>query len=235
MALIDNLIAYYKLDENAANTTVSDSHTNNLSGNCSDNTSNRSSAGIINTSFQFENDARVTLVDDDGFSQGASGYSVSFWIYAHQNQNGQGIIAKDLSTGRERLVLLNTGLIQYYSFEWSVSVPLVSGAWHHVVFAVPNATGGINAVKAYLDGVDTETTKIGTYSGYRANTNTPLQFATHYNNANEFDGHLDEIGIWYGKVLSQAEVTSLYNSGNGLTYPFTAPAAGNSQMMGANF
>ena len=47
----------------------------------------------------------------------------------------------------------------------------------------------------------------------------------------EFDGIMDEVGIW-NRVLSDSEITELYNGGAGLTYPFvvdtcTCPGAGN--------
>ena len=38
-----------------------------------------------------------------------------------------------------------------------------------------------------------------------------------------YNGLIDEVGFWH-KVLSQSEVTSLYNSGAGLAYPFSASA-----------
>ena len=47
------------------------------------------------------------------------------------------------------------------------------------------------------------------------------------------DGILDEVGIW-DVALSADDISDLYNSGSGLAYPFTV-AAGNSQMMAANF
>ena len=53
MALIDNLVSYYKLDENAANTTVADAHGSNT-GTASTNTADLYTAtGKINSSFNF--------------------------------------------------------------------------------------------------------------------------------------------------------------------------------------
>lgn len=51
-----------------------------------------------------------------------------------------------------------------------------------------------------------------------------------YNFAKWMDGHawgyfgyMDEFGVW-NRSLSDSEITSLYNSGNGLTYPFIIPS-----------
>jgi hypothetical protein len=45
---------------------------------------------------------------------------------------------------------------------------------------------------------------------------------------------MDEVGIW-GKVLTSGEVTQLYNSGNGLTYPFTTTSASSAIFFGGGF
>ena len=41
--------------------------------------------------------------------------------------------------------------------------------------------------------------------------------------AQAFDGMMDEIGVW-SRALTATEVTELYNSGNGLAYPFSTPS-----------
>lgn len=43
--------------------------------------------------------------------------------------------------------------------------------------------------------------------------------STDASGSNRFNGYMDEIGFW-GRTLSAAEITSLYNSGFGKTYPF---------------
>lgn len=40
--------------------------------------------------------------------------------------------------------------------------------------------------------------------------------------AYQFNGDIDEVGYW-NRVLTPTELTELYNSGNGITYPFTPP------------
>lgn len=49
-----------------------------------------------------------------------------------------------------------------------------------------------------------------------------------------FNGAIDEPGLW-SRALTAAEITTLYNGGAGLQYPFTTAAAGNAFFMGANF
>lgn len=47
-----------------------------------------------------------------------------------------------------------------------------------------------------------------------------LRVGWKYNIANSLNISLDEIGVW-DRALSSSEITQLYNSGNGLSYPFT--------------
>ena len=59
MVTTDNLVSYYKCDENAANTDVVDSHgSNDLTA--STNTSNLSAPGIINTAFDLDGSGNST-------------------------------------------------------------------------------------------------------------------------------------------------------------------------------
>lgn len=44
------------------------------------------------------------------------------------------------------------------------------------------------------------------------------------------NGDIDEIGIW-SRIITSGEVTSLYNSGAGLAYPFTGGGATNNSSM----
>jgi hypothetical protein len=55
---------------------------------------------------------------------------------------------------------------------------------------------------------------------YLATLNLPLSKNLPYNTVG-FPGTIDEVGLW-GMVLSAAEVTSLYDSGSGSTFPFAS-------------
>jgi len=93
-----------------------------------------------------------------------------------------------------------------------------TGTWYYVVCAFDVDT--TNAV-IYVNG-----SSIGTQTGGAA----PLDGGTFYcgtrsgGDAGFMDGLLDECGLW-NKTLTSDEVTSLYNSGNGLAYPFTTTSA----------
>lgn len=88
---------------------------------------------------------------------------------------------------------------------------LNDGNWHHVIAAWDGLT-----MTFYVDGTavgggaySTTITDAGHFDIGHARTNTIF-----------WKGQIDEIGLWE-RCLTAAEATSLYNSGNGKTYPFT--------------
>jgi hypothetical protein len=92
---------------------------------------------------------------------------------------------------------------------------LSDNTWYHVAFVRDTVA---DTIKVYLNGaldataVTDSTTTIPVYSdfglGCRTNNNTAVA------------GAIDEIGIW-SRALTTTEISSLYNSGNGLQYPFS--------------
>ena len=82
---------------------------------------------------------------------------------------------------------------------------LSTGAWYHIL-----ATRSGNTVTIYVNGVADGTT---TYSGTANSSSEPLTFG--YGFHSHYSGQLDEVAVW-DVALDAADVTSLYNSGNGL-------------------
>ena len=100
-----------------------------------------------------------------------------------------------------------------------VARTLTNGTFYHLVIVYTASTGNC---EFFLNG-----SSAGTSSGlYTSIYNSTAQFRLGSNvdaaGANEgfFDGIIDEVGIW-SRVLTGAEVTTLYNSGNGIQYPFS--------------
>jgi hypothetical protein len=93
-----------------------------------------------------------------------------------------------------------------------MTAALSATTWYHVVFTQSGTTKSI-----YVN-AGTPTTATATYTG--AQTGEVMWIGVDHGGAsNFFDGTMDEIGFW-GKALSDDEVTALYNSGNGVSYPF---------------
>jgi hypothetical protein len=102
----------------------------------------------------------------------------------------------------------------------------VVNEWTHYVFIVDRS----DKVKIYRNGVLTSPTVIsgtnnltpyigvnfGTQRPFRIGANTASDGATP---GSFFSGQIDSLNIW-NRVLTESEITELYNSGNGKQYPF---------------
>lgn len=101
-----------------------------------------------------------------------------------------------------------------------------TGTFYH---AVVTYVGSGNAWILYLNGT--------TYNASGATPNTSVAAMAIgkniVNNVQYFNGSIDEVGIW-SRELTSGEVTSLYNAGAGLQYPFNSSTAtfSNFLMMG---
>lgn len=99
------------------------------------------------------------------------------------------------------------------------SSTITSGTWNHIVYSFDGTTKNQSL---YINGVlDTSRTTGNSYLmiNYEGQTTEPHEFGRLFfgSGADYFDGKIDEIGIW-NRSLTQAEITALYNSGDGITY-----------------
>lgn len=148
---------------------------------------------------------------------GSVNLSASFWFKADTVSGVQGLVGmyNGTSDAEEWLVYLNgTSLIllvrnQGAAVTWSSSIS--TGTWYHVVVTM-------NSSNAYSMKVNNGTAVTG--SGASGTFDVPLTFrigAYGIVAAGHFNGMIDEVGIWQ-KVLSDTEITTLYQSGSGIPY-----------------
>lgn len=215
MALIDNVLAYWKLDESSGN--AADSSGNGYT--LTNNGSTSYGTGKINNGIDFGTTntnkyLSATLIDPDSYN---SGFSISFWVNFNSLSSDQyafsfndlgwgGVHFRAISSTDTRFRFGNgvtsDGGETAYASSWS------TGTWYHITM-----THSATANKYYVNGsqVATDTTNVTL-----ANNGTTFNIGgVIYSKA-----IVDEFGIW-GKELSSTEVTELYNSGNGLQYPFS--------------
>jgi len=96
-----------------------------------------------------------------------------------------------------------------FVIEGSVAT-IPANSWSYLVFTCESGVA-----KLYINGSLDST---GTFTG--GITSTVFGIGASADPAFEFTvGQVDEVGVW-SRALTQAEVTELYNSGIGLTYPF---------------
>lgn len=176
--------------------------------------------GVLNGSSQFLSRASAASIENAGGS-----FSVQAWVKGTVAGNG---IFVNKSNGafanRDWLLgsiftsgnfysfsVLNTGSS---SFDAISTAPLDS-SWHHLVGTYNSST---KAIVIYVDGVASGSgaTLTGTAN---SSASAPIFVGVSESGAAPFfNGTIDQVGFWKGRVLSAGDVTLLYNSGTGLSY-----------------
>lgn len=221
MALTDNLVSYWAMDE--ASGTRGDSHASNdlLDGNTV-----ASAAGIINNGADFEKDNNEYLYITNASQSGlnfTTALSISAWVKPESLSSNMSIVSKWASgslgflffiRGASNILELRTdaggGNAEAYA-----SYTFSTATWYHVV-----VTFNAGTVALYVNGTALTMTDSTCPSPIQSTT-ADFRIGGNQNNPSgeDFDGIIDEVGIW-NKVLSTTEITQLYNGGAGLAYPF---------------
>lgn len=220
--LKDKLAAYWTLDESSDGSgavTREDAHINNLD--LSDPDTVVSGTGKISNGANFVAANSETLVKT-GINGTAldildtSAWTVAGWIKPDDTTN----FVSFFFWGRDNTqycarVRFNAGKIEFICQNPSgvtVVGPSVStGNWYFVAAGFDPAT---DVAKLWVNG----TAYTGTQTATNADTDTDVFLLGRMPNGTYYDGLIDEVGAWVGKLLSDAELAWLYNAGNGRTY-----------------
>lgn len=215
MVLIDNLISYYKLDESSGD--AIDAHGSD-DGTVTGATQNVS--GKINTAYSFDGN---DLVELNSSISGDTSVTATCWFKTSSSTGFQAILDLNNDGGSS-----TKGFAIEFDGADGVIQPLIDGiargsgstvindgTWH---FAVITRNG--NDYNVYLDGGSTPEATLTNAGGSFGAVNRIGQNG-HASIDGFFIGEVDEVGIW-SRVLSTSEMSELYNSGNGLAYPFVS-------------
>lgn len=232
MALTDNLNCYWKLDESSGNAADSSGNGTTLTNN---GTVTYASAKINNGAVL--SSGKYFTAGDNGFVSLTGDATWQVWWYptSLSNSNPYGVTGMfpffdkwSYSTAsREYEVYLQNASGVYtlainFSTDGSsyvnaskIVTAITVNTWHHLVFTYKASTG---VVEFFINGSSQGTSTPGNTSIY--NGTSSLAIGRFLNDAAaSIEGTIDEPAIW-SRALSSAEVTSLYNSGSGLQYPF---------------
>lgn len=227
--LLTGLSGYWKLDETSGTTATDATGTQNGVS-----LGTVGVTGKIGYANSFDAAAEVVRIPyNESIVPSGSAFSVSLWVWfdsipstvtglegyylfnqmnsasPYEPQNIQFKAFNDRLYGVAR----NTSGTQYDVIN---NVTLSDSAWHHVVLVV---RGDSQTLQLYVDGTDVSTSA-ETFTGTLFEANSYTCFGNAYSGASQFvRGKVDECAIW-SRALTSGEVSTLYNSGNGITYPF---------------
>ena len=227
MAILDNLMAHWKLNE--ASGARADAHTGGL--NLTDVNTVTQAAGKIGNAAQFTSgqSERLTHADHADLTMGDIDYLLAAWVYLDSKAAQLQFMAKmassnfefrfgyDVAADRfffEILTLAGTGQVELADNLGAVSI----NTWYFVLGwldAVAN-TVNIQVNDGTVDSAAQSQTPGAGTAEFEMGAERSAQF---------MNGRMDSVSIWK-RVLTSQERTDLYNGGAGLDYPFTV-AAGN--------
>lgn len=218
-SLLTGLVSYWTLDEPSG--TLYDSENDN-DGTATGATQN--ATGKIGKAVSFDNGAYEYITVSHNANLNISPrLSIAAWIYPTEDAqlciiakqwDGANIMPFTFFINADQTVCLQT-------YDSGYQTAIASGdhktatlnQWSHVVVTVD--VSGSGETKFYVNGdYDSTLTGITTLPSNSEDVLIGL-----YSGGYHYTGTIDEVGIW-SKVLSADEVTELYNTGDGLTYPF---------------
>ena len=214
-----NTLAYWKFDEDTG-TTLNDATGNGYTGSFSGTTGSQWVIGKINSGLSFNGTNNFVSL---GGSLSVTNVTVAAWIKTTTNgrlifnaQSNNPLIY--LSVGPTSAGGTNNKVVAYFR-TLSGSVLVASGAtnvtdgnWHYVA-VVRNVSS--QQVLIYVDG-NLDSTISYTDTG---TITAALNGIGGVGGGSNFSGTIDEVGIW-NQALNATQISELYNSGNGLQYPF---------------
>jgi hypothetical protein len=215
--LLNNLVAYWKLDETSGTRFDSTANNNDLT----DNNSVGFATGKISNAASFDGSNYFTVTNSSLNITGA--ISIAGWVYAVDRAQRQNIFTGYSSISPfpgygVGIAIININKWQWWSGSgtgWVRSTSDVAlNTWTHIAFTL-SSTGALNIyLNATLDRTTTASV-LASYSGQRVLGAA----AGGVDNLLVSGTRIDEFGIW-NRELTSSEITQLYNSGSGLTYPF---------------
>jgi len=219
--LLAGMVAYWKMDETSGTEAVdatSNDHTASLAGaTLPDWVTGKIGNGLmLNGNPDGSGSSYITVPSGADFNFGSADFTYSLWIKPDNTSVGYALF--DAGYG------YTNGFYSWYEFPGTLTIysnasliysrtyTLEAGESSHIV--IRRISGEIELFingtglgkETFVDNVECTIPNLlfGQYSGGGVN----------------LSGTLDEIGIWKGHGLTDAEVSKLYNAGEGLQYPF---------------
>lgn len=228
MALTDNIVSYYKLESDGSDSVG----TNTLTGTNPTFTTGKigNGASFTATSSQYLNGSTFA---------GSNDWATNFWYKPNSINTNQYVVSKDDVSTKRIFGFFHDNANQMTLFAWGTGQ-----AFHQTTSAASGmSTGTFYMWTAVWDSANNVVTLYKNASSFATITLTGNQVADATSNNLTLarqnagtpglytNGMLDEVGHW-ARALTSAEVTSLYNAGAGLQYPFSTTVLHNLSLLG---
>jgi hypothetical protein len=214
-SILDNIQFYCRMNERTG-TNINDT-VNNNDGTASNCTVNQT--GKLDKAILFNGSTSIiTMPPYSNFQFGTGDFTITAWVnLTGADASWRGIVGGEVH-GFAFGTFGNPGILYAAKVDDAGSptsgLTVSNGAWHFVAITF-NSTATTNNLIFYLDDANATVTFNYNYEG-----------ASHIiggikSGANPWYGLIDEVGIWK-RVLTPTEIAQIYNSGNGITYPFSS-------------
>ncbi len=225
---LNSMIAYYKLDESTANTTVVDSSDNGFNGtpygtggaNNYPQPTTDVPPGIhfLNSyALDFDGTNDEVIVPYNAAFEATDDLTVSFWVKLDGAGALDGIVARRESSGSRFswIVAVNSSRnVQFYTSTSGFNFPVINSSitlsldtWHHIL-VTNDASNGSSGKKIYIDGI--ERGSGGGTTLFKSATAQVYLGRDACCGDRFFDGTLDDVRI-YSEVLTADERALLFN------------------------
>lgn len=222
MALTDNLVAYYSLEDTSDATGNGNTLTNSGSTTfTTGHVGNAADFGTTNTSKGLYIDSNDAVI---GYTQYGTAWTIQTWIYLQGagTRTMQGVQVQSGSNQRRNHQLYcdsSNGLrINFFGnsgFDISTGFTITTATWTHIIMSY----NGTRFQVVVNDGTPFTSTRsvapssTASLGGFSiGNTRQGGVWG-----GNWFESKVDEVGVWQREITA-AEITELYNAGAGLSY-----------------
>ena len=213
MALIDNIVSYWKLDGNS-NDSVSTNNGTDTSISYNASYGKIGQGALVNASSDQIITPSIT---------GSNDWTINFWFNPSNLSSGGGttVIKDDVSSVRIWNIYLNATTFDFYTWDSGSNIYSdsashgMSNGTYYMITARWDSTAHTSDLFVNGSRIINESN-----SGTAKTTGCSITVGKAPDVLGGALGYYDEIGLW-SRALTDAEITSLYNSGAGLTHPFT--------------
>ena len=195
----DNLVGWWPFQGNANDLSVNSNHGTFVGAS----TLTTDRFGTSNRAFQ-GGSSYVTCPSTVFRFTRTDNFSFSVWYTKATNDGGR-LVSTESNEGHFRISCGGTNiLIQFGDY---LSLPMNDNNWHHLVYTYSSRTE-----KIYLDGILMITNNDAISNDEALNYSNPFTIGAKASPSHDkWNGKIDDIGVW-SRVLTQTEVTNLYNS-----------------------